>query len=109
MEMRHRGDTAMVNLVVDKGADVDMQQGWRGLALQAAAVNGSLDVSKLLVRRGLILMGHRMKHGVCPCIGFRIKISRVFLGSCRRAEQPSTCVVLAKRKEALLQKKRERA
>ncbi|KAL6831718.1 ankyrin repeat-containing domain protein [Trichoderma camerunense] len=45
-----KGDVAMVNLLLDRGADIDVQR--RGSALQTAARYGRLDILKLLVGRG---------------------------------------------------------
>ncbi|OPB46410.1 hypothetical protein A0O28_0065310 [Trichoderma guizhouense] len=45
-----KDDVVMVNLLLDRGADIDAQR--RGSALQVAAEHGHLDILRLLVRRG---------------------------------------------------------
>ncbi|KAL7956611.1 ankyrin repeat-containing domain protein [Trichoderma compactum] len=50
-----KGDAVMVNLLLDRGADIAAQR-W-GSALQSAAEHGHLDILKLLVGRGANING----------------------------------------------------
>ncbi|KAL7785777.1 ankyrin repeat-containing domain protein [Trichoderma afarasin] len=56
-----KGDVVMVNLLLDRGADIDAQR-W-GSALQTAAENGRLDILKLLVGRGANINGPSNEKG----------------------------------------------
>ncbi|KAL6812142.1 ankyrin repeat-containing domain protein [Trichoderma sp. SZMC 28015] len=56
-----KGDAVMVNLLLDRGADIDAQR-W-GSALQTAVEYGCLDILKLLVRRGANINGPSNEKG----------------------------------------------
>ncbi|KAM0265401.1 hypothetical protein ACHAQJ_000243 [Trichoderma viride] len=55
------GDVVMVNLLLDRGADIDAQR-W-GSALQTAVEYGRLDILKLLVGRGANINGPSNEKG----------------------------------------------
>lgn len=57
------GDMKLINLLIDVGAEIQVQQGVPGLALQKAAIWGHLEVCKLLVSRGVDVNAQGDKHG----------------------------------------------
>ncbi|KAL6692009.1 ankyrin repeat-containing domain protein [Trichoderma pleuroticola] len=52
-----RGNLTMVNLLLDRGADVDAQRGGWGSALQTAVKDEHLNMLKLLIERGADING----------------------------------------------------
>jgi ankyrin repeat protein len=62
-----RGDEAMVTLLLEKGADINANDGAVGTALHAAAIGGHKDVAELLLERGADA-NVRTSAGVTPLV-----------------------------------------
>ncbi|KAJ7444199.1 ankyrin repeat-containing domain protein [Mycena latifolia] len=58
------GHTSVVQLLIEKGADVNAQGGYYGNALQAASKNGHKSVVQLLIEKGADVNAQGGYHGI---------------------------------------------